>query len=392
MSLLAVLSFLWLGVALALIARAVQQSRLLCPLAEREPGSDHDLPALAVIVPARNEAANIETSVNALLAQHYPAGKLHVWVVDDCSSDGTAEIVEQLAESEPRLSLIRAPLLPENWTGKSHACWIAARAVSPSVQWLCFIDADMRAEPLLLANAVRTARAEDIGLLSLVPHHRLESFAERLMIPCGLCFLGFAQDLRGALPECRDRVVATGQFFLARRDVYDDVGGHAAVSSHICEDLELARVLRQRGARVCLKDGGRLLTTRMYTGWQTLWPGFAKNLTELLGGVGGTIMAAITSVALAWVALLLPLLDGLGCHAGDRAACIALLPALSATAAILALHIGSAIHLGIPFWYGFLFPLGYTAGAAIAFDSLRWRLTGRIQWKGRTYRRSPVRL
>jgi chlorobactene glucosyltransferase len=97
--------------------------------------------------------------------------------------------------------------------------------------------------------------------------------------------------------------------------------------------------------------------------------------------------AAFVSIVLVWGAVALPMLDFDACRAGSAAACDALFPALAASAAIVALHVACAVHLGIPFWYGFLFPLGYTIGAIMTFDSVRWQVRGRVSWKGRQYLR-----
>ena len=132
-------------------------------------------------------------------------------------------------------------------------------------------------------------------------------------------------------------------------------------------------------------DGALLLSGRMYTGWRSLWEGFAKNLTNMLGGPLTTAATAIAAVTLAWAALLVPLFDAVGCARGSSDACFALAPALTASVMAFGLHLAGAIHFGIPIWYGLLFPLGYSAGALLAFDSLLWRLTGRVSWKGRIY-------
>ncbi|HEU5442892.1 MAG TPA: glycosyltransferase, partial [Steroidobacteraceae bacterium] len=212
-----------------------------------------------------------------------------------------------------------------------------------------------------------------------------ESFAERLMLPCGLYLLGFYQDLARIQAPDSDQVVATGQFMLIRRTAYDAVGGHAPVHAEICEDLELALIMKRQGYRVLLMDGNSLLSTRMYTGWATLWPGFAKNLVQLLGGAGRTLLAAPIIVLLAWVAVWLPLLDLAAVLHGTSGAAVALALAGLGTSALLGLHVGGAVHFRIPWWYGLLFPLGYTAGAVMALDSIRWRLTRRVHWKGRVY-------
>ena len=109
-------------------------------------------------------------------------------------------------------------------------------------------------------------------------------------------------------------VTATGQFMLTRRDAYEAAGGHAAVSGAICEDLEFARRLKQSGRFVLLMGGEDLISTRMYTGWRTLWPGLAKNLVDTLGGRRATLTVALVAVILAWAAVVDP---------GDRRGCAA---------------------------------------------------------------------
>jgi chlorobactene glucosyltransferase len=213
----------------------------------------------------------------------------------------------------------------------------------------------------------------------------LRTFAERLIIPCGLILLSFLQDLRQVQAHSGHDVTATGQFMLVRRDAYEAVGGHAAVCTAICEDLEFARRLKQSGRFVLLMGGEELLSTRMYTGWRTLWPGLAKNLVDTLGGPVATLSVAVAAVTLAWAALVIPLVDLAGWLRGADGASSALILALAASAAAAGLHIAATFYFRIPFWYGLIFPLGYTAGALMAFDSVRRRLSGRVSWKGRIY-------
>jgi chlorobactene glucosyltransferase len=308
-----------------------------------------------------------------------------VIVIDDNSADETAAIVAARAATEPRLALLKAPALSTGWTGKTHACWLASQAADATAEWLCFIDADMRADPLLMASAVEAAHARGLALLTLAPRHELRSFAERLMIPCGLYLLAFCQNLSRVQAPDSAEVVAMGQFMLVRREAYEAVGGHAAVRAEIRDDVELARLLKHAGRPVLLQDGSRLLSGRMYTGWATLWPGIAKNLTDMLGGPVSTVTTALAGVIIAWAALLVPALDLYGWLAGSREAAWALVPALAGSAMVFGLHVAGAVHFRIPAWYGLLFPLGYSTGAVMAFDSLRQRLARRIHWKGRVY-------
>ena len=379
------ISAVWLAIVAWLILRAVRQRGLLPRLVAAPPPSGEQAPHLTVIVPARDEEANIGRCLQSLLAQDYPARRMDLLVVDDHSADATAAIVRALAARYGQIALIQSPPLPPRWVGKSHACWIGARTVARKTEWLCFIDADVRAEPGVLSSAMHAALGKRLDLLSLAPRQELQSFAERLILPCGLILLSFLQDLRQAQARSGPEVTATGQFMLVRRDAYDAVGGHAAVCAAICEDLEFARRLKQSGRSVLLMGGEQLLSTRMYTGWRTLWPGLAKNLVDTLGGPVPTLALAGAAVILAWAALVIPLLDLANLMRGVDGAAAAFILALAASGAAVGLHIAATFYFRIPLWYGLLFPLGYTAGALMALDSVRRRLSGQVSWKGRIY-------
>ena len=375
----------WLAIMSWLIARALNQRGLLPRLSASSPLSVEHAPHVTVIVPARDEEANIGPCLQSLLRQDYPASRLSVHVIDDHSADATAGIVRGIAAREARVAVTHSPPLPPGWVGKSHACWIGARAAAPETEWLCFIDADVRTKPPLLSSAMRAAVAQRLDLLSVAPRQELQTFAERLILPCGLILLSFVQDLRQAQARSGGDVTATGQFMLVRRDAYEAVGGHASVRSAICEDLEFARRLKQSGRSVLLMGGEELVSTRMYTGWRTLWPGLAKNLVDTLGGPTATLSMALAGVMLAWAAPAMPLFGLAGWAQGAQGAPSALALALLGSGAAFGLHIAATFYFRIPFWYGLLFPLGYTAGALMALDSVRRRLSGRVSWKGRIY-------
>ena len=378
-----VLSVVWASIVFWLILRAFRQRNVLRSLRMVAPENS---PFVTIVVPARDEAANIAACLESLLAQNYPRERLHIIVVDDDSSDGTGAIVQAIADRAGNVRLVPSPPLPPGWKGKVNACCAGVAAAPPETEWLCFLDADMRACPALIASAVHAAQTNALDLLSLAPRQELKSFAERLIIPCGLYLLSFSQDLGKLQSPDSDDATATGQFMLLPRRSYDEAGGLAVVHGSIVEDLDFARLIKRRGGRVLLLDGSKMLSTRMYDGWETLWPGIAKNLVNMLGGTRATIATAAAAVTLAWGAVLLPLLDAAACHQGAHDACIAIVPALAGSAAAFGLHIAGSLYFGIPFVYGFLFPLGYAAGAMIALDSVRWRLSGRVTWKGRVYR------
>ena len=380
------ISSAWLAIVTWLILRALGQRGLLPPLMPASP-PEGQAPRVTVILPARDEAINIGRCLRTLLAQDYPVDRFNIVVIDDHSTDDTAAIVRDFAAVDRRVSLLSAPPLPPRWTGKSHACWIGVRDEAAGGEWLCFIDADVWGEAALLSSAMHATLERNLDLLSLAPRQELKSFAERLMLPCGLILISFIQDLRQVQARAGSGVTATGQFMLIRRDAYDAVGGHAAVGGAICEDLELARRVKQSGRSVLMMSGEALLETRMYTGWRTLWPGLTKNLVDTVGGPRAVLTVMPAALVLAWTAVVLPIVDTAGCVAGGGGAdaWAALIMALLASAAAFGIHIAATFYFRIPTYYGLLFPLGYTVGAVMAVDSVRRRLTGRVSWKGRMY-------
>ena len=385
MAVVLVLSSVWLAIVIWLILRAINQRGSL-PRLGAVPWSNQVPPRITVVVPARDEATNIACCLHSLCGQRYPADRFDVIVIDDHSTDKTAAIVAEIAARDARISLLRSPPLPSRWTGKAHACWVGACAAPPGSEWLCFVDADVWGEKELLSSAMAAALERGLALLSLAPRQELRSVAERIVLPCGLIALSFIQDLHQAQTPSGPEVTATGQFMLIRREDYEAIGGHAAVSGAICEDLELARRVKRSGRAVLLMGGEDVVSTRMYTGWKTLWEGLSKNLVDTLGGSYATVLMAVAGVILAWSAVAIPALDVISWARGTPYAEAALLAASLGTVAALALHVTATRYFRIPLYYGFLFPFGYTVGALIALDSIRRRVRGRVSWKGRIYK------
>lgn len=165
----------WLAFVTWLILRAIRQRDALEQVAPLAGPLNRTAPTVAIVVPARDEAANIRVCVSSLIAQTYPMHLLQIVVVDDHSRDETASIVATLARKYSSLVLLHSPPLPAGWTGKSHACWTGSRAAPAETDWLCFVDADVHAQPLLVVSALSLAEAKHLDFLSLTPRQELIS-------------------------------------------------------------------------------------------------------------------------------------------------------------------------------------------------------------------------
>ncbi len=240
-------------------------------------GSGGEVPQIAVIVPARNEEEGITRCVESVLAS---AGvTLEIFVMDDASTDRTAELVLEMAARDKRVHLLRSLALPAGWNGKQHACWQAAASASAPV--LCFLDADVRLQRDALARTAAVLQSEGAALVSGFPQELTGTWLEKLLIP----LIHFV--LVGLLPMRLLRTTTTpgyaagcGQFLVVDRDAYFRSGGHSGIRATMHDGLLLPRLFRQRGYATRLVDLTHLASCRMYRSARTTWNGLAKNATE----------------------------------------------------------------------------------------------------------------
>ncbi len=355
----------------------------------RPPPTPNDvaIPAISLLIPARNEAAGIESCLEA--AAQSEGIDLEIIVLDDDSNDSTARLVESFAQRDPRVRLSRSPRLPEGWCGKQHACHVLAGRSSRPL--LAFIDADVRLEPHGLSRAAAFLERSGADLVSGVPHQRTESFQERLLIP----LIHFV--LLSYLPLDRMRAsiqpalgAGCGQFFLTWREAYCQAGGHAAIRNSMHDGIMLPRAFRRAGLRTDLFDADEVADCRMYQSHAEVWRGLAKNATEGMAApaaiipwsillLGGQVLPTLIllAVALDWIA-------GQGRFTSPR---------LLASAGVAAL-VGFAVRLDAcrrfrQNWFSVaLHPLGVAILMVIQWQALLNRLRGRsASWRGRTYPR-----
>ncbi|GHJ52509.1 glycosyl transferase [Nonomuraea sp. TT08I-71] len=239
--------------------------------------------AVAVLLPLRDEADRVTPCLRALLAQR-GVPELRIVVLDDGSTDGTAEVVRAVAGDDPRVTLLTGVAPPPGWLGKPHACWQLAIRTDPAPTVLAFVDADVVLTPYAVAVAVTELRAAGATLLSPYPRIVVRTVADRLVQPLlqwlWLTFLPLRAMERSPRPSL---AAAGGQFLVVDRAGYLRAGGHAAVADRVLEDIELARAVKRSGGRIALADGSRLATCRMYESWPQLRDGYTKSLWASFG-------------------------------------------------------------------------------------------------------------
>lgn len=278
---------------------------------------DEEAPKVSVLIPARNEAHQIEVCLESLSAQTYT--NLEIIVLDDCSEDGTADVVKDCGFTDSTFGsrrLIRGEPLPRGWAGKPWACYQLSRQASG--KYLLFTDADTVHHPESVESAIAMALKHRTHLLSVWPHQITVTWAEKLVIPViymmafafiPFWFLRLAQaapvQFRWMANRFWERsAVANGQFMLFKREAYEHLGTHEKVKHHLVEDVALSReVLKRlsRGWRLVNADGHHIVECRMHRDFFDVWEGFSKNLRPLFEKrwtdfVGMGALLAITGV------------------------------------------------------------------------------------------------
>ena len=284
---MALLAVLWW---LALAFTGVQITTLLVNLwtfPVLRPAPQQNASGVAILIPARNEAATLPETLPRVLAQGAA-----VWVLDDNSEDETATILKTFAANHPHLHVLQGQALPSGWGGKNWACHQLSEVAAGDV--LIFTDADVFWQPGTLDALLAFKARERAEFVSVWPRQLTKSFWERVTVPL------IDQILLGALPYLGVRHLpfgsfsaGNGQLMLWTRPAYERVGGHAAFRAEVLEDVRMGQAAKAKGLHVGLSLGGAMMATRMYRSDIAMWEGFSKNILSAAGGRIGLVMAAL---------------------------------------------------------------------------------------------------
>jgi hypothetical protein len=357
---------------------------------------------LRVVIPAYQESRNIAACVAAVLANEAPGLAWELLVVDDGSTDGTAELAAAAVKTgagsvQARVMAAGPRPSGERWCGKnwpaSHAAAEPWPAGDPACQWLLFIDADVRLAPRALVAALADAQTSGADLLSLAPRLTCSCLAEWLVQPIVANLLGLVFPLRRTNDSADPTAFAAGPFMLFRRSAYAAIGGHAAIPDEVVEDLALARRIKTSGLRLRYLLGLKLVSLGMYADLAALWEGWTKNwflgVDRSLTTAAGSAAVVLLLYSAPWLLLLLSIAGALvgGGLIGEVAGgWVSLaLPALLAVALqwLLRLWASWRFQLEPRFWW--LAGVGGLLVAAIVPVSVWRTLTGRgWTWRGRS--------
>ena len=331
-------------------------------------------PEVVAVIPARDEAEGIGATVTSLLAQDYP-GRLSVIVVDDDSSDGTAEIARAAAAGSDRLTVVSGEPLARGWTGKVWAMEQGLRRAAetaPAARYVLFTDADIRHSPHQLAALVARAEADGLDLASVMVRLHCDSLPERALIPAFVFFFRMLYPFRRIADPSSRVAGAAGGVMLARRSAIDGIGGMAALRGALIDDCTFARRIKANGGRLWLGLGQQTASLRVYRGWAEPWNMIARSAYDQLDH--SPLLLVGTVLAMGLVFLAPPLL------ALTQGSC----PAWLAWGAMSAAYLPMVRFYRQPWWWAVsLAPVALLYLGATLHSALRHHQGRGGQWKGR---------
>ena len=273
---------------------------------------------VSVLVPARNEERVLDDFIRNVLASQ--GVELELVVLDDASTDSTAERVSQWSDRDPRVRLVHGKKLPQGWCGKQHACYQLAE--SARFDTFLFLDADVTVQPDAIARSVAFLNQSKIDLGSGFPHQETPTVAGWLLLPLiHFVLLGYLPLSRSRLSNDPSLAAGCGQLFITTRSAYYAAGGHAVIKSSLHDGIMLPRAFRKAGLRTDIFDASDIASCRMYETNRDVLQGITKNATEgigapktivpftiLLGGgvIAPTLLLAcmFTGISQSWITMI----------------------------------------------------------------------------------------
>jgi chlorobactene glucosyltransferase len=372
---------LWLFAALITLRGLARQKPLKA--APRQASQRGDAPLVSILVPARNEEGRtLDQSIRSMLAQDYE--RFEVIAVNDCSTDATGTILKAIAKTDERLRVIDGTPTPVDWLGKPHALQQALDRARG--EWILATDADMIFHEAAARTALTQAIAEGYDAVTLIPRIESTLFWERALMPAFGWFVVIAFPIERVNDPRRREAIGVGGFFLVNRAALRRVGEYAAVRAEVLEDVRMAELLKQSGARLRIEYAPDLTSTAGYSSLREIWEGFTKNIFAVLNfSLLQTLMGITASLVFIIAPFCVMLASASALAAGLSGGWSRLfLPALIIW--LIQVSTFAAVNRAFrtPARFALTVPLGHTLVVAILINSAFRIATGRgVLWKGR---------
>ncbi|MBD2138508.1 glycosyltransferase [Anabaena sp. FACHB-1237] len=272
------------------------------------------LPSIAIVVPARNEAEVISISLRSLFQQDYP-GKFNIILVDDQSTDGTANFAEGVAyalDKTAQLQIITSQTLPSDWTGK---LWALEQGIQFANQltpdYILLTDADIEHHPNNLCRLIAKAEKENLDMVSIMVRLRCESFWEKLLIPAFVFFFQKLYPFRWVNNPQKSTAAAAGGCILIRPTSLNNIGGISSIRHALIDDCTLANRIKSNQGKIWLGLSSLTVSLREYNSLDTIWDMVARTAYTQLNYSPLLLSLSIIGMMIVYVMPILAIIIGL---------------------------------------------------------------------------------
>lgn len=343
------------------------------------PAAPRDWPSVVAVIPARDEAAGIGRTVTSLLAQDYK-GRLSVILVDDESTDGTAEIARRAAAAigaEDRLDVVSSVPRPVGWVGKM---WAVAQGVDrarqrdPSARYLLLTDGDITHSARNLGHLVARAEAGALDLTSLMVRLHCNSLAERMLIPAFVFFFQILYPFERVNDPANRTAAAAGGCMLVRASALEKIGGIQAIKGELIDDCALATMMKRNGP-IWLGLTNEAESLRIYGTFEEVWRMVARSAYTQLNHSPVLLVGTVLGLAITFLAPPVLFLFGHGSPSAFG---------LFAWGIMSGCYVPMLRFYGLPAWWAPLLPVTAAIYLGATVDSALRHMRGEGgAWKGR---------
>lgn len=323
---------------------------------------------VSLLIPVRNEVSNIPRLCEQISKNRFNG--IEAIFLDDQSTDGTLEVLEQEKQKGLAIQVIRGKDLPVGWVGKPWACHQLSQEASGDI--FIFCDADVAMSPQAIQRTVSWMEDKNLDALTALPFQEMKTWLELAVIPFVMQLSIFGLVPLKLIPRVKSSslVVANGQWFAITKKTYLAVGGHESVKNSLLEDMELGRKIVSLRFSLLPVLAIQDLKVRMYSDSRSLQEGFTKNLFLLCGG---KVWSALGVGVFLSVSFLWPLV---GLFSGGRGGALSL-------GLLLFFRSVVAVSFSASWISVLLHPVGFLSGISLLVRSTQAHLQGLVLWRGR---------
>jgi hopene-associated glycosyltransferase HpnB len=342
-------------------------------------------PPVAVVIPARDEADMIARTLPTVVGQDYP-GSASVYLVDDCSEDGTAEVARNAAVGGPLpLAIVGGDERPAGWVGKTWALQQGVEAALSGAprdpEFILFTDADIAHPPDSLTRLVSAAIGQERDMVSLMARLRVETAWEKLIVPAFVYFFSQLYPFRSIARRRSRTAGAAGGCVLVRTTALARAGGVAAISGAVIDDVSLGRAIKRSGGSIWLGNADEVASLRPYPRLSDLWDMVARSAYTQLRYSVLALAGTLIGLAVIYLGPTAVTIGGLVSGNGSVAA-----GGVTAWVLLTASYVPMIAYYRLGAQWVLTLPVAATIYGAMTVDSARRHYRGvGAAWKGRSY-------